>query len=289
MSVDSRTIVVGVDSSNESSEALDWARRAAGPEDRIVVVHAWEVPMVVGYDTVIAVDTDQIADLATQGVNELVERADDDRLVAVVVQDHPGRALISELEANDGDMVVVGHAGSGRASVVLGSTANYVLHHTKSPVVVVRGEHVEAPRVVVVGVDDHDLDQPDDENESVRALRWAYGLASATEVRVVHAWFVPSVALGPWSNPGADFDDMDAAARKVVDHVFEAAGPVPDRVRVTGEPANGTPEFALIEASADADLVVVGSKGRGGFATMLLGSTSIDVASYSHSPVAIIR
>jgi nucleotide-binding universal stress UspA family protein len=51
----------------------------------------------------------------------------------------------------------------------------------------------------------------------------------------------------------------------------------------------GTPGFALIEASRDVDMVVVGSRGRGGFKGLLLGSTSAEVASHSHAPVAVIR
>lgn len=283
-----RSTVVGVDTSPEADAALEWARSVTDAEDRIVVVHAWELPLVTGYDMVVTVDPAEIEQLSKQGLQELVDRLDDDRLVPVTRQGHAGRALVSEAEESNADLIVVGHRGKGRMAMMLGSTANYVVHHTDRPVVVIRGDHVAPPRRVVVGVDDHDLDGGQD-NESVRAVRWACSMPGVEQVRVVHSWFLPALAIGMFSTVAAELEAMDTGAREIVDRVIAAAGPAPDGVEVIGEAVRGTPGFALIEASREADLVVVGSRGRGGFSGLLLGSTSAEVAAHSHSPVAVIR
>lgn len=293
MDVIRRSIVVGVDASPEADEALEWARSVAGADDRIVVVHAWELPLITGYDMVVTIDPDEIERLSEQGVRELIERLDDDRLTAATPQGHAGRAIVSEAEEVDADMIVVGHRGKGRIALMLGSTANYVLHHTERPVVIIRGEHVTPPVRVVVGVDDHDLPggevREGHENESVRALRWAYSMPGVEEIRVVHSWFLPALAVGMFATVAAEIETMDAGAQEIVQRVMAAAGSPPDGVRVVGEAVRGTPGFALIEASRESHLVVIGSRGRGGFAELLLGSTTAEVASHSHAPVAVIR
>ncbi|MEY2958831.1 MAG: hypothetical protein RLZZ01_1399 [Actinomycetota bacterium] len=286
-----RTVVVGVDASPEAEHALQWARSVAGDGGRIVVVHAWELPLVTGYDVVITIDPTEIERLSEQGLHELVERVGDARIEPVTRQGHAGRAIVAEADEHDADLVVVGHRGSGRMSLMLGSTANYVLHHTARPVVVVRGDTPTPARRVVVGVDDHDLDDLEghEENPSVRAVRWATSLPGVEEVRVVHSWFLPALAVGMFATVATEMDTMDAGAREIVHRVLDAAGPMPDGIEVTGEPVRGTPGFALIEASRDVDLVVVGSRGRGGFSGLLLGSTSAEVAAHAHCPVAVIR
>lgn len=283
----SSTFVVGVDASEESRAAVAWARSMAGADDRIVVVHAWQLPIVTGYDMVVTGDPDEIERLAKEGLDEFVGELDDDRVVPVVRQGHAGRAIVSEADEREAAMVVVGHLGDGRVAMMLGSTASYVLHHTERPVVVVRGDGTIRPADVVVGVDDHDLD--DGDNESVRALRWALQLPGVERIRVIHAWFLPALAVGMFADVAADLDVMDESARAVIDRVISAAGPVPDGVEVVAEAVRGTPTFGLIEASRETDLVVVGSRGRGGFAGLLLGSTSTAIAAHSHSPVAIVR
>jgi nucleotide-binding universal stress UspA family protein len=286
MSFEQRTFVVGVDASEDADRALQWARDAAGPDDRIVAVHAWDLATLVGIDTATTVPAVELGDLAKQGLTEMVERQDDHRIEGVTHQGHAGRAIVEEAERHGADAVVVGHRGSGRASLILGSTANHVIHHTDLPVVVVRGDQHAPPEHVVIGTDD-DLD--DGGGVSVRALRWAYGLAGVRIIDVAHSWFVPSVAAGRFSNPGADFAEHDQAAVAIAQRVIDTAGEAPEGVAVRARPLNGTPEFALIEASRDADLVVVGSRGRGGFAGLILGSTSLDLASHGHCPIAILR
>ncbi len=278
------TIVVGVDASKESDDALTWARAVAGPDDRIVVVHAWEIPMVTGYDMVIAVDVGEIEQASAAALDELVEREDDPRLVPVSRRGHAGRALVAEGE--EADLIVVGHRGSSRLSLMLGSTANYVVHHSRQPVVVVRGERIGSPTRVVVGVDD--FDAPAD-SPSVRALRWVYQLPKVEQVTAVHAWFLPPLAVGMYHPASTDLTSMDAAALRIAERVLEAAGEPPPGVSVTAESERGTGGLALIDASQSADLVVVGRRGRGGFSELVLGSTSAEVAAHSHAPVAIIQ
>ncbi|NNE13013.1 MAG: universal stress protein, partial [Ilumatobacter sp.] len=242
---ESRKIVVGVDASPESATALEWATTFAGPDDRIAVVHAWDIPMMTGYDMVVAVDVNEIEQLAKQGLDEFVEKADDERLVPVLAQGHAGRAIVAEGE--DADLIVVGHRGNSRLSLMLGSTANYVVHHAPSdrPIVVVRGEKAGGFKRVVVGVDD--FDDPED-NPSVRALRWAYDLPGVEHVGALHAWFLPPLAVGVFHDVSSEMSAMDDAAQRVAERVVAAAGPAPEGVLVTAETARGTGSFALIEA-----------------------------------------
>ena len=293
-----RTLIVGADWSTESQRGVEWACALARPDDRLVLVHAWQMPVVAGYDTVLAVDPGELAGSATEALDQLVAEIGDPRIVPVLRQGHAGRALVAEADAEDAAMIVVGHSGNSRVAMMLGSTANYVLHHTTRPVVVVRGwvmdeeAEVTPPRMVVVGVDDHDLDaehEDTDENPSVRAVRWACGLPGIERVRVVHAWFLPSLAIGVHAEIAAETDEMDAAAQAEIDHVLAAAGPPPEGVELVSEPVRGTPGFALIEESRDADLVVLGSRGHGGFSELLLGSTTAEVSAHSHCPVAVVR
>jgi nucleotide-binding universal stress UspA family protein len=285
-------IVVGIDASAESREALDWARTQAGDGDRIVAVHAWDIPLVAGYEMAIAIDPAEIESGASSFLERLVADIGDPRIEAHLAQGHPGRSLVEAADDDaggrgDASMVVVGHRGSGKASVILGSTANYVMHHTERPVVVIRGDYSGAPRNVAVGVDDHHVE--DGENASVRALRFAYGLRGVEEIAVIHSWFAPGVAAGVYAGAGADMEKMDTEAVAIAEHVMELAGPAPAGVKVRAVAERGTAGFALVEASREADLVVLGSRGRGGFLGLLLGSTSLEVAAHSHAPVAIIR
>lgn len=287
-------IVVGVDASEEARDALSWALRQAGDADQVVAVHAWDIPLVAGYEMAVAIDPTEIEAGARGFLTRMVDEVDDERVVAHLTQGHPGRSL-AEVAADAAEeapsMVVVGHRGSGKASMILGSTANYVIHHTEHPVVIIRGDRMDPPRNVVVGVDDHGIAAGDDcgENASVRALRFAFGLRNVEQIAVVHAWFAPGVAAGLYAGAGADIEKMDAEATTVIEHVLACAGPPPAGVEVSMVPERGTAGFALVEASRQADLVVVGSRGRGGFMGLILGSTSLEVAAHSHAPVAIVR
>ncbi len=146
------------------------------------------------------------------------------------------------------------------------------------------GRSQASPGVIVVGVDD----SPGAE----RALRWAVREAAAHhwDVTAVLAWEVPATgALGVEPLPV----DIAALAQGASETLARILARVADEaealgVTVTGEAAHGHPRHVLLELSEDADLLVVGSRGRGGFAGLLLGSVSSYCTKHAHRPVAVI-
>ncbi|AVH55727.1 MULTISPECIES: universal stress protein [Streptomyces] len=137
-----------------------------------------------------------------------------------------------------------------------------------------------APRVVV-GVDGSP--------SSHAALRWAVRYAGLVggAVEAVAAYGLPG-AHG-WSAPAADVDlDTEAAERGLVDEVREVLGePAASQVRELL--VHGNPAEVLLNASEGAEVLVVGSRGRGGFVRALLGSVSQQCALHAKCPVVIVR
>lgn len=292
------SFVVGIDASQDAHDALDWALATAGEADGVIAVHAWEIPVTTGYETVAVVDTTAIEEAAKEFLTAEVTGRADQRLSGRLVTGHPGRAITDVAEeARDqvGDgaadvTVVVGHAGSGKVGLLLGSTANYVVRHARAAAVVVRGEVRLPVRRIVVGVDDPHEDHPD--GPSLAALRWAVGLSGVDRIEVHHAAFVPGVAAGPLSQPGVESEeeitDLD---RQLRDAIAEAiGGVVPESgAEIVPVITGGTAGFALIEASREADLIVIGTRGHSGLRDLITGSTSLEVTAHAHCPVAVIR
>lgn len=127
---------------------------------------------------------------------------------------------------------------------------------------------------------------------SERALEWA-----AKEAAIRHAPLrvlaVHTVPVG-WSGRGVPYPEDNeivvrtkAAAQELTDKVLAGLGGArPDGVTV--EAVNGIPADVLVRASEDADMIVLGARGGGGFATLHLGSVSDQVAHHAHCPVVII-
>ncbi|MGZ4353927.1 MAG: universal stress protein [Gaiellaceae bacterium] len=137
---------------------------------------------------------------------------------------------------------------------------------------------------IVVGVDGS--------ASSVAAPRWAVAEARlrCAKVRVVHAWHLPLLPGGealsgdPQCVHGRRHD-AERVLTRVLAHVrLEAEGIELETVAVEGRPAS-----ALVREAEDADLLVVGSRGHGGFSGLLLGSVSHQCAHLSRCPVAIVR
>ncbi|HEY5023722.1 MAG TPA: universal stress protein [Acidimicrobiales bacterium] len=138
-----------------------------------------------------------------------------------------------------------------------------------------------SPPTIVVGVDGSE--------PSKRALRWAADQARLTgaELQVITTWEYPPT-LG-WAPPyPSDFDpDKDArqALQETIDAVLGPDHGVVLHLTVT----EGHPAFVLTEAARSAELLVVGSRGHGAFAGMLLGSVSEYCTSHAPCPVVVVR
>ncbi|MFF0862027.1 universal stress protein [Nonomuraea sp. NPDC003560] len=178
--------------------------------------------------------------------------------------------------------IVLGCRGRGGfAGALLGSVSTNVAGHARCPVVVVRGEHRRVRGEVVVGVDDSPECEP--------ALAYAFEQARlrGAALRVVHAWQLPVHAFAP--EISYDLDEIREAQHRLIgDRVRVFASDYP-QVSVVQEAPSAHPVDALTTASGQAGLLVVGSHGRGGLGSALLGSVSRGVLHHARCPVAVVR
>lgn len=137
----------------------------------------------------------------------------------------------------------------------------------------------QSPHRIVVGVDGS--------AQSIDALHWAARIAADTgaEIDAVTAWQYPT-SYGASSVP--DWDPGSDAASLLKEALRTAFGEtLPDRLKTSVR--QGHPAQVLIEASTNADMLVVGSRGHGGFIGLLLGSVSAYCAEHAHCPVVVAR
>ncbi len=143
--------------------------------------------------------------------------------------------------------------------------------------------------VIVVGVDGS--------AGADAALRWAFEEAKLRTVslQVVHAWTlamhgIPATGMGVVPYPTADdVAALEEAGREILDKALAEAVGEQSGVPVDAKVVKANPAEALIDAAAQADLLVVGSRGHGGFAGLLLGSVSQQCAHHAPCPVVIVR
>ncbi len=139
--------------------------------------------------------------------------------------------------------------------------------------------------VVVVGVDGSD--------GALGALAWAAGEAKlrGAVLEVVCTWHYPYAAIGAFAAPSpapVSPDDLELAADAIISEMLKKLDDQSGGLEIRRRIAAGSAAKALIEASSRADLLVVGSRGHGGFAGLLLGSVSQQCAAHSHCPVVIV-
>jgi len=139
---------------------------------------------------------------------------------------------------------------------------------------------------IVVGVDGSE--------ESKAALRWAIDEARLRDatVEALFVWHYQMYVAGPaLAIPQLPVEDVQRDARETLDRVVDGvlAELGGDRIRVERAAVEGVPARELVEAARGAELLVVGSRGHGGFTGLLLGSVSQQCAQHAPCPIVIVR
>ncbi|WP_245687867.1 universal stress protein [Rhodococcus phenolicus] len=289
---DNNQVVVGVDGSPTSTSAVRWAAATASARDLpLRIVHVIDFSPV-GYSGAPYVESAKVFEWAEEdgrvmlsdAVTAARSVAPDVEIETTLVPAGGSHWFVEE--SGRARMVVLGASGSGRiGEALLGSTPVVVASHGRCPVVVVRGETTDPSAPVVVGVDGSKV--------SERAVAAAFEEAAQRGVPLVavHVW--SDVNVGTFS--GADRAELlDPQAFEQSEQVLLAerlsgyCERYPDVV-VHREVYLDGPRAHLQAWSEKAQLVVVGSRGRGGFTGLLLGSTSNGLIRDARCPVMVVR
>jgi len=284
----SAPIVVGVDGSASVSTAVEWAaEEAARHRVPLRLVHAYVLPSR-GYPEIVLTGHEVRQAFEQQGNRWLEEAADVARAFAPdvpvetsLVVDRPAAALIAA--SHDASRVVLGSRGLGGFSgLLVGSVAVAVSAHGTSPVVVVRdGFRHDGP--VVVGVDGSPA------SEEAVGFAFAEASLSGAPLTAVIAWTDFLVDSPHHSRFRVDWSQVEAEQlRLLAERLAGWQEKYPD-VRVERVVRHDRPVRALLDVAQDARLLVVGSRGMGGFTGMLLGSTSQALVHHAPCPLAVVR
>ncbi|BAW07312.1 universal stress protein [Nocardia seriolae] len=291
----SAAVVVGVDTSDGAARALHWAANYAADRGRSLhIIHGLDLVAISRGVGVYAVATPPLVDAVKAAGAALVTRArvaateyePHLRITASMSNDNAAQALIEH--SDTAFAVVIGATGTAGTLSHLGSTLFAVTSHARGPVIVVRpdpdaGNAVRGSGPVVVGVDGSRV--------SEAALAAAFAEASERRVGLVamHAWSDWDTRRFAGENIPAPAADLEAVEEAILaERLAGWREKYPD-VEVSREVYLSGPADRLQELSRTAQLVVVGNRGRGGFAGMLLGSTAHALIQHAHCPVMVVH
>ncbi|MCZ7525612.1 MAG: universal stress protein [Acidimicrobiia bacterium] len=275
-----RRILVGTDGSVPGGVAVGWAAHLARAVDaELIVASAWrprQAEVSPGYYEELREEAAKLLD------DDWAEpaRAAGARHRCLLLEGDPRDLLLRAADDEDADLLVVGARGTGDHPHALhpGSVAHHVAHHVTRPYALVPAVTVPPSfERILVGVDGSE--------GSARAVDWCREVAPAlgAEVLAVHA----EESLAEW----VPHDDPESWYQVAVQHTEEWSAPlreagIPTRAIVVEHlPVTGLAEEATRE---DAGLVVVGTRGLGGFTGLRLGSTALKVLHHTGLPVVLV-
>ena len=283
-------IVVGVDGSPASIVAVDWATRDAVMRNvPLTLVHVAsgllgtrpQAPIPTGFGEWQRRRGREILDDATRVANQAVSGNGIKQVEAEIYYSATIPTLVDMSKA--AEMVVVGSRGHSALGSVLGSVSAGLLQHAHCPVAVIHDEDPLMPHPahapVLVGIDGSPT------SELATAIAFDEASRRHVELIALHAWSDSGVL----DFPGMDWLTMKSSEDEVLaERLAGWQERYPD-VKVHRHIVCDRPAHQLIERSEAAQLVVVGSRGRGGFAGMLLGSVSSAVVQSARMPVIVAR
>jgi len=291
-----QTIAVGFDGSAPATAALDWAANAAdrtGATLRIIaVVHYPGMPAGT-LDSVPILPASLLQrahELGAEATSRARKVLDAARVETQIVVGAAAETLVAATDSVG--LLVVGNRGRSEfASTILGSVSFAVTAHARCPVIVVRegAPNLGPEHGVVVGVDGS--------ASGDRALEVAAAVAARTgaPLRIVCTWNLPAAdswAFSYWETASADGDwartQHEVALKVATAAADRAQSQHPDLVIAT-EVHQGPAAAALTRPAHQAGLVVVGSRGLGGFAGLVLGSVSHNTIHACSCPVMVVR
>jgi nucleotide-binding universal stress UspA family protein len=284
-------IVVGIDDSPAARVAVQWAAREAELRNiPLTLVHAvspevstWlKTPLPAG---VMRWQQDHGRRLVDEAL-KLVEEASEGGGPAGVQTEILTSAAVPTLIdlSKEAQMVVAGSQGSGRwPGRLIGSVSSALLRHAHCPIAII---HDEDPSVshpsqasVLVGIDGSPA------SELATAIAFDEASRRHTGLIALHAW--SDLDVSEW--PGVDWPATQSMAEEVLaERLAGWQEQYPD-VQVSRTIVQAQPARQLVQQSEQAQLVVVGSRGRGGFAGMLVGSVGETVAQMARVPVIVAR
>jgi nucleotide-binding universal stress UspA family protein len=280
-------ILVGVDGSRESDAAVRWAgAEAARLHAPITLMYAVE-PIVISWPMAPLPDT--IAQAEREAAALVIERArkvlsDCGSQVEVHVETPFSGAVPALADASkDAAMVVVGCRGMGAVGrALLGSVSSGMVHYGYGPIAVIHAQDGELPNTsapVVVGIDGSPA------SEAATALAFSEAESRHVDLLAVHAWS----DLGAFPAAGWDRGALQERGEELLGERLAGWQEQYPDVTVRRRVVRDKPARWLLEEAQHAQLLVVGSHGRGGFSGMLLGSVGAAVAQSADVPVIVVR
>ena len=286
-----KPVIVGVDDSPPSKVAVDWAARDAARRGvGLKIVHVLTPPAVMAFPDV-PMPPAYLEWQEGQGRTLLENSLATARAAAgaapveitTAMVSGPPVPVLADL-STEAQMIVVGCHGRGAlARTLLGSVSTGLVHRAHCPVAIIHDEDPLMPHPsqapVVVGVDGSPA--------SEHALELAFEQASFRDVDLVavHAWS----DTGVFEFPGVDWTTMQSLGEETLSERLSGWQERYPDVPVRRVVAADRPAHQLLEQSESAQLLVVGSHGRGGFAGMLLGSVSTAIVHGARMPVIVAR
>ena len=283
-------ILVAVDGSAESDAAVRWATREAVLHDApltlahvvMPVVVSWPVASLQGsYNEWQEQNAQHVIEQAQKTLHASLGEAQPPAVHTKVLHDYIVPALVDA--SKEAQMVVVGSRGMGAIGrTLLGSVSSGLVHHAHGPVAIIHADEAQAPdhtSPVLLGIDGSPA------SEAATALAFDEASRRGVELMALHAWS----DVGVFPVLGMDWRQYEDEGHEVLGERLAGWQEQYPDVTVRRRIVCDQPARWLIDESEQAQLVVVGSRGRGGFPGKLLGSVSSAVAQAAKAPVVVVR